>query len=83
MLNLAYMWKKSRCLFVPVFHAALPSGDASVHGSEKQEVGRCCRVSTHAHNVMPFQAKMFVSFPDEWWVRISITIQYNNIYVII
>ncbi len=57
----------------------------SVVGSEKQEVPTCVLLFTHGDNVMWFQAKkcVFVSFQDAWWVRVSITTQYNNIYDII
>ncbi len=36
-------------------------------------------------NVMLFHAnkRLFVSFHDAWWVRISITAQYTSIYVVI
>ncbi len=59
-------------VFVPVLHAAVPSADASVPCSEKQEVGHAVSCLLTMIMWCDFKWKTFVSFHDEWWVRISI-----------
>ncbi len=80
------MWKSNTSLFVLMLCAALllgvsvPPGLSSAARRQRTTLGP---VSTRADNVMQFKADVFVSFNNAWWVRISITTQNNNIYVII
>ncbi len=85
MPNLAHKkWKrKEAAIFLFVLHAALPLGDASVLGSEKQEIGPAVPCLLTVIMSCDFKRKTLASFHVEWWVRISITTQYNNIYVTI